>query len=385
MIKLSVVSTKEIFKYFAKIGIMIIGLFIIIKIFNYSKNHFANTEISANECIAYLTDEITVMGNLEMNSIFEIKPEQILESEFRISKSITSRNKDSIQITKEGSEEINVIPTENIIEQPQSEEKKEETAEIQEVSTNVQVEVIDSGYKNTYNFECNGVKIKNETDYKLEEMNLNSDIKVTNKNVIIFHTHTCESYTPTPENSYEATGNFRTTDLNYNVAKVGDELKKYLTSYGFNVVHNTTYHDYPTYSSSYGRSLKTVAEVLKQNPNTDIIIDLHRDAIGNDKYAPKVKIGDEYVAQMMFVIGTNGSGLAHDNWKQNLEFAIKVQQKANELYPGLFKPIILRDARYNQHLSSAATIIEFGATGNTLEECMASSKYLAKVLDEVTK
>lgn len=385
MIKLSVVSTKEIFKYFAKIGIMIIGLFIIIKIFNYSKNHFANTEITANECIAYLTDEITVMGNLEMNSIFEIKPEQILESEFRISKSITSRNKDSIQITKEGSEEINVIPTENIIEQPQSEEKKEETAEIQEVSTNVQVEVIDSGYKNTYNFECNGVKIKNETDYKLEEMNLNSDIKVTNKNVIIFHTHTCESYTPTPENSYEATGNFRTTDLNYNVAKVGDELKKYLTSYGFNVVHNTTYHDYPTYSNSYGRSLKTVAEVLKQNPNTDIIIDLHRDAIGNDKYAPKVKIGDEYVAQMMFVIGTNGSGLAHDNWKQNLEFAIKVQQKANELYPGLFKPIILRDARYNQHLSSAATIIEFGATGNTLEECMASSKYLAKVLDEVTK
>ena len=85
----------------------------------------------------------------------------------------------------------------------------------------------------------------------------------------------------------------------------------------------------------------------------------------------------------MFVIGTSGSGLEHDNWKQNLEFAIKVQQKGNEMYPGLFKPIILRNARYNQHLGKAATIIEFGATGNTLEECEGAAKYLAKVLEQI--
>ena len=383
MFKVSVVSTKEIFKYFAKIGIVIIGLFVIIKIFNYSKNHFANTQITANECIAYLTDEITAMGSLEVINIFELKPESILESEFRMSKSVTSRKGNSIQVAKENTEEV----VGSVVEDSEEILQIEETTnpiEIQEVSTDVQVEVIDSGYKSTYNFECNGVKIKNETDYNLEELNLNSDIEVTNKNVIIFHTHTCESYTPTEANSYESTGNYRTTDLNYNVVKVGEELKKYLNNYGFNVIHNTTYHDYPTYSNSYGRSLKTVTEILKQNSDTDIIIDLHRDAIGDDSYAPKVKIGDEYVAQMMFVIGTNGSGLEHDNWQENLEFAIKVQQKANELYPGLFKPILLRNARYNQHLSSAATIIEFGATGNTLEECMAASKYLAKVL-EVTK
>ena len=384
MVKVSVVSTKEVFKYILKVIIFIIGMFVIISIFKYSEKHFANTEISANKCIAYITEEITAMGSLETNNFFEVKPEKILESEFRMSKSVTSRNNDSVQIVKASNEEINVTNTENITAEPKP-EVSEKSSEIQEVSTNVQVEPIDSGYKSTYNFECNGVKIKNETDYNLSELNLNSNIKLTNKNVIIFHTHTCESYTPTQANSYEASGNFRTTDSNYNVVKVGDELKKYLNNYGFNVIHNTTYHDYPTYSSSYGRSLKTVKEVLKQNPNTDIIIDVHRDAIADDKYAPKVKIGDEYVAQMMFVIGTNGSGLEHDNWKQNLEFAIKVQQKANELYPGLFKPIILRDSRYNQHLSSAATIIEFGATGNTLEECMASSKYLAKILDEVMK
>lgn len=105
---------------------------------------------------------------------------------------------------------------------------------------------------------------------------------------------------------------------------------------------------------------------------------------GSDSnYAPKVKIGDEYVAQIMFVIGTNAGGLEHPNWVQNLKFAIKVQAKANELYPGLFKPINLTNSRYNQHTAKAANIIEVGATGNTLEECLASMKYLAKVLSEI--
>ena len=204
-------------------------------------------------------------------------------------------------------------------------------------------------------------------------MNLSTNITVNSKNILIFHTHTCESYTQTDANKYESTGNYRTTDLNHNVVRVGDELQKYLTSYGHNVIHNKTFHDYPAYTGSYGRSLKTVNGILSQNKDTDVVIDLHRDAIGDDSYAPKVKIGDEYAAQIMFVIGTNGSGLTHDNWQQNLQFAMKVQQKANELYPGLFKPILLRNARYNQHLSKAANIIEIGATGNTLEECETSA------------
>ena len=62
---------------------------------------------------------------------------------------------------------------------------------------------------------------------------------------------------------------------------------------------------------------------------------------------------------------------------------MKVQQKANELYPGLFRPINLRTSRFNQHLTTATTIIEVGATGNTLDECISSMKYLAKVLSEV--
>jgi len=52
---------------------------------------------------------------------------------------------------------------------------------------------------------------------------------------------------------------------------------------------------------------------------------------------------------------------------------------------GLFKPIILRNSRYNQHLGKGASIIEVGATGNTMEQCLVSMKYLAKVLNEVMK
>ena len=78
-------------------------------------------------------------------------------------------------------------------------------------------------------------------------------------------------------------------------------------------------------------------------------------------------------------------GLYHPEWKSNLKFAIEIQKKANEMYPGLFKPMIVRNSRYNQHLGKAACIIEVGATGNTLEQCLNSMKYLAKVFEEYGK
>ena len=228
-----------------------------------------------------------------------------------------------------------------------------------------------------------GVQIKNSSNYELTEEIMEPNIELNNKNVVIYHTHTCESYTPSEEYNYEMTGNYRTTDLNYTVARVGDELQGYLEQEGVKVAHDTTINDYPAYTGSYSRSLVAVNNALNIN-NSDIVIDLHRDAIGNNSnYAPRVKIGDEEVAQLMFVIGTDGGGLSHPNWKENFKFAIKVQMKANELYPGLFRPIILRNSRYNQHVAKYATIIEVGATGNTLEQCLRSMKYLSKIISEI--
>lgn len=184
---------------------------------------------------------------------------------------------------------------------------------------------------------------------------------------------------------YEATGNYRTTDLNYSVARVGTELTNYLKEKGFNVTHNTTYHDYPAYSGSYARSLNTL-EGLLEGKNTQLVFDLHRDAVGSsNEYAPTIKINDNYVAQIMFVIGTNGGGLEHPNWVQNLKIAVKIQEKANEMYPGLFRPIIIRNSRYNQHLTNGSSIIEVGATGNTMEQCILSMQCLSNVFAEICK
>ncbi len=386
MIRVSVVSTKEIFKLIIKIVLFIVILVVIIGIIRYSKRNFEKTSIDTNKYLSYITDEITVMGNLELNNKLSLNPEIILDSEFRASKAITSRNMDSLELSNYDEDEnskANIVNENESLNQSTENVNGENLGEIKEVNTGVQTEVIKSTYKETYNYSVNGVKIKNETNFNLDELQLSTDnVNTDNKNVIIFHTHTCESYTQTENCKYEESGNYRTTNLEYSVSKVGDELGKYLTNYGFNVIHNKTYHDYPAYNGSYGRSLKTVSDILSKN-KANIIIDLHRDAMNDETYAPKVRIGDEYVSQIMFVIGTDGSGLKHDNWKQNLEFAIKVQQKGNELYPGLFKPIILRNARYNQNLSSEAVIVEFGATGNTLEEATGASKYLAKVLSEI--
>lgn len=290
-----------------------------------------------------------------------------------------------------------VLPKEpNIIIEPEEEENKtkdnntennneDKIENIQSMSTDLVSEIVTQNpITESYNIELNGVKIKNETSFEINNI-LDVQLDIDKKNILIFHTHTCESYTPTEQYNYEQTGNFRTTDLNFSVARVGDELTNCLLGYGFNVIHDKTYHDYPAYTGSYTRSKTTVENILKSN-SSDIIIDLHRDAIGSkSNYDPSVKIGDDVVAQVMFVIGTNGGGLYHPNWQSNLKFAIELQQKANEMYPGLFKPMIVRNSRYNQHLGKAACIIEVGATGNTLEQCINSMKYLAKVLEEYEK
>lgn len=291
------------------------------------------------------------------------------------------------ETTSNGEENNQNESAQNAIGDTNTNNGEQENQIVEVAQTGLKTEVItENPIAESYNVTYGKVKIKNQTDYELTEEMLTPDITIENKNILLFHTHSCESYTSSEQYPYTSTGNFRTTDLNFTVTRVGTELENQLKQYNYNVIHNTDYHDYPAYNGSYTRSLTTVENILQTNP-TDIIIDVHRDAIGSrSDYAPCVKIGDEDVAaQIMFVIGTNGGGLWHPNWNQNLKFAIKVQEKAEEMYPGLFKPIMLTNSRYNQHTGKYASIIEVGATGNTLEQCLTSMKYLAKVMDEVLK
>ena len=194
--------------------------------------------------------------------------------------------------------------------------------------------VLENNLKESFTNTYQNIKIKNQSNIEITEDMLTPDVEITNKkDILIFHTHTCESYTPSTEFPYTMMGNFRTTDENYNMVRVGEELSNHLTEKGFTVVHDKTMHDYPSYTGSYDRSYQTV-QTLLYGKNTELVIDLHRDAVGDGlSYGPKVKINGENVAQLMFVIGTNGSGLNHPNWVQNLKIAVKIQTKANEMYP----------------------------------------------------
>ena len=379
MINLAVIELKDIIKYLIKITIAIAVIVGLTKFFSGFKTQLNVDKNSFLSCL-----DVAIPSIKNVNQKDEEKSSTATAEPLKMALGVELGMMDSVEKDGEtGVDENNTVATENAV--INTTENESTTEEIQEAQIGVGTEVLESNVPEKYTTEYNGVKIRNETDnIKLTEDMLKPEVSVNMKSILIYHTHASESYTSSDKYKYTATGNFRTTDINYNVVRVGTELTKYMQHYGYNVVHDTTIYD-KSYSESYDRSLSGVAKLLKENEDTDILFDIHRDAIADSSYAPTVKIGDEEAAQLMFVIGSNGGGSKHDNWNQNLKLAIKIQEKANELYPGLFKPIVLRDSRYNQQLATGASIIEAGATGNTMEQCLASMKYLSKVLSEVLK
>ncbi len=303
MFNVTVLKMKDIIKY-------LVGIIITISLVIYATRYFSSIKNKIKEenkkqskieifqigsLTSCLDKTIPTMSNVnEENNNKENKNylEQFLKTE------ISSMN--GIEKLEEISKTEDT-KTENI----DNEDKQETTEQVTVVSNteNVKTEVVTQNpITESYNAEYGKVKIKNQTKYSLTEEILKPDIKIDNKNILIFHTHSCESYTPSEKYQYTQTGNYRTTDLNYTVTRVGTELENYLKQYNINVQHNTSYHDYPSYTGSYTRSLNTVENML-QTTASDIIIDLHRDAIGSrPDYAPTVKIGEEYAAQIMFVI-----------------------------------------------------------------------------------
>lgn len=372
---MAVFSLKDIIKYLIKLTIIIAIVIGFTRYFYTAKENIANQTKLINVTSLISCLDITIPGIASVN-----KHDENVERINPLRKNLELELGMLIALNQKEEQKENTVATTNTQEEEKTENISKEQP-LEKAETNVETEVQESDVKETYTSEYNGVKIKNETDYKLTKEILTPDIDINKENILIFHTHTCESYTESEKYKYKQTGNYRTTDKNYTVVNVGRELDRQLQGYGYKVIHDETYHDYPSYSGSYSNSYKTVTNLLEENKDTDIVIDLHRDAIGDNTYAPTVKIGDEYAAQLMFVMGGNISK-EHPNWQQNLKFAVKIQEKANEMYPGLFKPIILRDASYNQQTAKAACIIEVGATGNTMEQALTSMKYLAKVISE---
>ena len=204
--------------------------------------------------------------------------------------------------------------------------------------------------------------------------------------VLIVHTHGSEAYTMPPGQEYVPSGERRTTDSQFNVVRVGDEIAAVLEAAGLEVLHDAALHDYPEYSGAYGRSLETVERYLEEYPTIRFVLDVHRDAISDGDGSPyKVisSVDDRSAAQMSFVIGTDGGGLEHPQWRENLKFAAAVQQELAERYPTLMRPITVRNSRYNQHTTTGSLLVEMGAAGNSLDEALLSARLLGEALAEV--
>jgi len=302
MFNVTVLKMRDIFKVIIGITFLVVVVLGISKIFHKDTKENSKGVQKIENGIKALSQ----FSMINMSSINEeyknIAKEDDQKENKNILQEMLKTQISSVNAIKESEEITNKENNENI--QENEKNQTEEKQEIQLAQEGLQTQVITQNpISENSNVTYKNVKIKNQTSYTLTEEMLNPDITIENKNIILFHTHSCESYTSSDKYPYTPTGTFRTTDLNFTVVRVGTELENQLKQYQYNVIHNTDYHDYPSYNGSYTRSLATVENILKTNPS-DIIIDVHRDAVGSrSDYAPTVKIGDtDEAAQIMFVI-----------------------------------------------------------------------------------
>lgn len=229
-----------------------------------------------------------------------------------------------------------------------------------------------------------GMMIDNATDYDIDAAALLADgphlrLEKNQPQILIIHTHSSEAYTMDNYDRYEASDPYRTEDTNYNIIRVGDLLAEKFTDAGLTVIHDRGIYDYPSYTGSYSRTGDAIQEYLAQYPTISIVIDLHRDAIGDNDVVYKTLAESEGTpaAQVMFVVGSNASGLEHPNWEENLKLALYLQAAVNPLHPSLMRPIKLVQERYNQQLTTGSLIIEVGSNGNTLQEALTAVRLFA--------
>ncbi|MBQ7778220.1 MAG: stage II sporulation protein P [Oscillibacter sp.] len=235
------------------------------------------------------------------------------------------------------------------------------------------------------------VYISNSTDHAipLTELDAPFAAELTGEEgpqVLILHSHGSEAYTPAEDDGIVWSGDHRTTDSRYNVVQVGEEIAGVLSRAGISVLHDRTLYDYPNYTGAYDRSLAAIRTYQAQYPSLRFILDVHRDAIedgqGNE-YKVVSAVGEETAAQMTLVMGSDGSGLEHPDWMENLKLAAALQQDILTEFSTLMRPILLRNSRYNQHVSAGALLLEVGAAGNSPEEAALAGRLFAERMVEV--
>lgn len=268
-------------------------------------------------------------------------------------------------------------------------EKKEETQE----ATPKKKAVGKAKKVNEKSIVSRGLEIKNETDYEIDSQRLVSQARTYSASgdepkVLIVHTHACETYSNDKGIGLGSAGTYRTTNEEKNMISIGEKVNDILKENGINVIHDKTLCDYPSYNSSYVKSLGVIEWYLEKYPSIEFVFDLHRDAIASDDGTPtklNCKINGENAAQAMIVCGTDAMGLSNPYWKDNLIFALKIQKNLEEMYPGFMRPLNLRKERFNMHKTKGSLLFEIGTHGNTHSEAMLAARYLAEGIAETLK
>ena len=192
--------------------------------------------------------------------------------------------------------------------------------------------------------------------------------------VLIVHTHTTESY--------RETDGSRSLDESENMLSIGDEVARVLELGGIRVIHDRTVHDYPDYNSAYAAARTTIEGYLAEYPTIELVLDLHRDAAGEDSppLTTSATVGGQTCAQLMMVVGTDAGGNDHPGWQENLSLALNLTALLEYENPGITRPVNLRSQRFNMDLSPGSLLVEVGAAGDSHSEALLAANALARAI-----
>ena len=196
--------------------------------------------------------------------------------------------------------------------------------------------------------------------------------------ILIYHTHSLEAFADSVQG-----------DLSTGIVGAGEYLATLLREeYGYDVLHHTISYDAESRDYAYSNSLPEIEKLLEENPSIEVVIDLHRDEMPQDRHLVADMQGRP-TAQFMFFNGlsrtTKGNidTLENPYLQDNLAFSFQMQVACNEYYPGIARRIYLKAYRYNMHVCPKTLLIELGAQNNTREEIWNACEPLAHVLDMV--
>ncbi len=217
----------------------------------------------------------------------------------------------------------------------------------------------------------------------LLEKNMKIDQSKKGPKVLIYHTHSQEAFVDS------VPGDESTT-----IVGMGNLLTDLLNEkYKIETIHHKGVYDMVDgkldRSMAYDLAEPEIQQILNENPSIEVVIDLHRDGVGEQTHLV-TEIDGKQTAQIMFFNGmsrTKANGnigyLANPYIQDNLAFSLQMQLAALEKYPGFTRHIYLKGYRYNMHFKPKTLLIEAGAQTNTVDEMRNAVTYLADVLDTV--